>query len=458
MAEDEVYDFGECVLEVRERRLVRSGHMVALSPKAYDVLVVLVRRAGHLVTKRELLDAVWPDSHVEEGILSVHVAALRKALQAASTQEVIETVPRAGYRFTTPVTRRAQKAPVWSLRWPVGVLPASSAVSDLIGRGRSELLTASMARVPAALAAFEEAIALDPSYAAAHAGLALAHCAQAELRLAPPGTAYRHARDAALRALAMDAVNADAQVALATVLFLSDWNWTGAQRCIERALQIDPGHVEGLLLFGRLLEALGRLDEGFAAKQKALERHPSAAVHLQVALSCWNARRYDEMIEWARRSLALDPGHLLAREYIAGAYLKKGDLDRHMAENLAHAEAAGAPAALIAELRTTYEEGGRRAVVEYALRTSTTAPPVQRALLHAEAGNLDEAFGHLDAAIAVRDPALVHLAVAPQWDDFRADPRFEVRLRQIGLGEVPERAAACRARSSQAARSGRVSP
>ena len=67
-------------------------------------------------------------------------------------------------------------------------------------------------------------------------------------------------------------------------------------------------------------------------------------------------------------------------------------------------------------------------------------PSVQLALPHAEAGNLDEAFRHLDAAIARRDPALVHFAVAPQWDWLRADSRFEERLTALGLADAADRA------------------
>jgi DNA-binding winged helix-turn-helix (wHTH) protein/Tfp pilus assembly protein PilF len=329
-ASPEVYEFDDFVLEVAERRLIRSGRPVSLPPKAYDLLVALVRRADTLVLKHDLLDLVWPDANVEEGILAVHVSAVRRVLGTSEGNGFIETVPRAGYRFTRAVRRRELSSPL-SLRWPMGVLPAQPAVSELIGRGRSHLLAASRSNVPEAIDAFRTAIELDPHYAAAHAGMALACCARAELRLASPATAYRDARDAALRALAMDPANADAQVALATVLFLSDRNWSGARRSVERALEIDPDHAEGWLLYGRLLEALGRLDEGLQAKQKALERNPaSAAVHLQIALSFWNQRRYDEMIEWARRSLALDPEHVLAREFIASAYLKKGDIDLPM--------------------------------------------------------------------------------------------------------------------------------
>src|SRR5262245_34784849 len=97
--------FGGFVLEIDERRLTDAGRPVALSPKAYDVLVALVRRPGQLVTKRELLDTVWPDAFVEEGILTVHVAALRKALNdTAQPPQIIETVRRSGYRFVAPVS------------------------------------------------------------------------------------------------------------------------------------------------------------------------------------------------------------------------------------------------------------------------------------------------------------------------------------------------------------------
>ena len=100
----ELYKFGEFTLDVPERRLTRGALPVHLAPKTYDVLVALVRRAGHLVTKRELLDRIWSDVFVEEGILTVHVASLRKALgDMRRSPWYIETVSRSGYRFIAPV-------------------------------------------------------------------------------------------------------------------------------------------------------------------------------------------------------------------------------------------------------------------------------------------------------------------------------------------------------------------
>ena len=235
----------------------------------------------------------------------------------------------------------------------------------------------------------------------------------------------------------MDGECADAQVALGAVLFLGEWDWAAAERCLARALDLNPNHTEAYLLYGRLLEALGRVDDGLAMKLRALERDPSSPlVHLQIALSYWHLRRYDDALEWANRTLALDPRHLGAREQIAAAYLKKGDVDRHMAENISHAESYGVSAEALAPLKEVYATGGRPGVVRYVLEQLTAggaAPAMQLAVLFGEAGDLDSAFVHLNRAIDSRDPCLVHLAVAPQWDDLRVDPRFAACLTRMGL-------------------------
>jgi len=93
MSRRELYAFGDFTLDVPERRLLRAGVPVHLPPKAHDVLVALIRDAGRLVTKQELLDRVWPETFVEEGILTVHVANLRRALGDSSRAPAfIETV------------------------------------------------------------------------------------------------------------------------------------------------------------------------------------------------------------------------------------------------------------------------------------------------------------------------------------------------------------------------------
>jgi DNA-binding winged helix-turn-helix (wHTH) protein len=96
----ELYDFGAFRLDPAERALTRNGQIIPLTPKAFDTLVVLVRNSGHVVEKDALLKEVWPDTFVEEGVLAVNVAALRKALhEGEEGHSYIETVPRRGYRF-----------------------------------------------------------------------------------------------------------------------------------------------------------------------------------------------------------------------------------------------------------------------------------------------------------------------------------------------------------------------
>src|SRR5258705_10967461 len=98
--------FGPFELEPDKRRLLKDGATISLRPRAFDLLVALVDHAGHLVTKDELLDQVWPKVVVEEAALHVQVSALRKVLGA----DAITTVSGRGYQFTLPVTKGDDEA------------------------------------------------------------------------------------------------------------------------------------------------------------------------------------------------------------------------------------------------------------------------------------------------------------------------------------------------------------
>jgi DNA-binding winged helix-turn-helix (wHTH) protein len=97
------YEFGSFRLETSPRRLLRDGRALPLTPKALETLLALVRSPGRMVTKRELIETVWPDVHVEEVGLARNISALRKAL-GHDGERFIETWPRQGYRFVGDVT------------------------------------------------------------------------------------------------------------------------------------------------------------------------------------------------------------------------------------------------------------------------------------------------------------------------------------------------------------------
>lgn len=125
-----IYEFGPFRLIPSERRLLRENLPVSLTPKAFDLLVVLVESSGHLIEKAELLKKIWPDSFVEEANLSVNMTALRRALgEGPEDHQFVETVPRHGYRFVAKVSEK----------WENGTASAATPASETRDPGIGEL-------------------------------------------------------------------------------------------------------------------------------------------------------------------------------------------------------------------------------------------------------------------------------------------------------------------------------
>lgn len=447
MSHREIFHFGEFTLDVQERRLLRGADAVRLAPKTFDLLVALLRHSGRLVSKDELLARVWPNSFVEEGILNVHVSALRRVFgDEARPPTYIETVARSGYRFVARV-RRVENPGVDSSAFDPVIRPVE--LYESVGRGRSHLLSGSQIDLPPAVAAFQAAVEIDGTYAPPYAGLARARCAQGELYAVPYREAFAEAKALALRALAIDSACVDAHVALGTVLFLHDWDWPAAERSLRHALVLDPDHTEGLVQYGALMEALGKLDEGVHFKQRALVRNPrSPWLMVQIATSYFHQRNHDETLVWAQRALDLDPAHVLAIRLVSWIRWRRGELVSFLEENLKSVppgvpdEALTPLRQIAAEMRTVQASAGLPGLARY-MADAVNDPrlefdtmlklPSRRAILYGDAGRLDDAFEYLDQAIASRDPALVYLSIAPHWDSLRGDPRFIPRLQQLAL-------------------------
>ena len=328
--------------------------------------------------------------------------------------------------------------------------------SALVASGWAHLRSGSFFELSDAMSAFQAATVIDPTDAAAHAGMALVRAAQATVHDMPLVEAFGEAKAAALRALALDHESADAQVALGQVMFLGDWDWIAAERSFQRALAINPNHAEAYLHYGGLVEALGDLDRGFRLKRQGLDcDSTSALAHMLIAVSFWNQRRYEDVIVWANKALDRDPRHLFARELRGGAYWKMGDLERALSEDLKRAEARSpneetlaAIKGMLADILHAYrldgDAGAHRCILKHRQRAGELLSDgsAQRergnaglglVVHYAEAGDLDAAFEHLHRLIDARDPALVHLAVAPQWDSLRPDPRFNQCLVRMKL-------------------------
>jgi tetratricopeptide (TPR) repeat protein len=442
-------------------------------------VVIFQMATGHLpfsgTTREELMEAILraaPESmtglnpDVPSELERITFKCLEKAAEDRyqSARELLSDLWP--LKRQLDATRAKADAPWFEfLRRPAEIAHESpgSEASELVARGWAHLRSGSFFELSDAVSAFVAATEVAPTYAAAHAGLALTKVAQAAAHDVPHLEALAEARTIALRAVALDDKSADAQVALGQVMFFSEWDWTAAERSFRRALAINPTHAEAYLHYGSLMEALGQLTRGFELKLKGLEcDSTSALAHVLIASSLWNQRRYDDMIVWVNKALDRDPRHLFARELLVGAYWKKGDFKRQIVEDFKRVEARdlseevrAALREIVAEILHAFDHEGldaaHRCILKHMSsawvielmskeggstiigRGNTMIGPLARS---AEAGDLDKAFELLQGALAVRDPGLVHLAVAPQWDRLRADPRFNQCLARMKLRAV----------------------
>ena len=179
---------------------------------------------------------------------------------------------------------------------------------NLILQGRYHLLRATEAALEKSLACFTQALALEPTYALAQAGIATVHVFRGMVSLAAPHTVMPKAKEAALRALALDETAADAHLALAYVLHYYEWDSAGAEREYGRALELNPGDAQARTAYASLLADTGRVDEAVAEARSAVERDPvSAQTRFVLALVFVAARRFEEAIAVAHAAIELDP-------------------------------------------------------------------------------------------------------------------------------------------------------
>src|ERR1051326_5033603 len=108
---DYIYEFGPFSLVLGERQLLVGGKQVPLTPKAIDILIVLVQNSGRVLEKKDIMDQVWPDSFVEEATLAQNIFTIRKVLGENITgTQYIETIPKRGYRFVASVKNLYQES------------------------------------------------------------------------------------------------------------------------------------------------------------------------------------------------------------------------------------------------------------------------------------------------------------------------------------------------------------
>ena len=214
---------------------------------------------------------------------------------------------------------------------------------------------------------FEQAIALDPSYAMAYAGLAGDYASQALFGYLPPSEAYPKAIASAKKAIALDERSAEAHAMLAYSILYYEWNWTQSEQELHRALALDPNDAVAHRIYGLFLGTVRRFDEGIAEERRAEVLDPlTPPTALGFVLT--EAHRYDDAVAALKRALELEPDSVLAHVFLADAYRvsKRGDLA--LAENRRAIE-LGFPFGQ-ALLAASYAAAGRKAEAAALLKES----------------------------------------------------------------------------------------
>jgi len=647
------YEFGPFRLDTNRRRLLREGELVPLSPKAIEILTLLVQNPGKLLEREMLIEAVWPDTIVEDANLTVAISQLRKAInENGDRAEFIQTIPRVGYRFVADIREVAEERPSLTIERPaasnainegkgkgtngravcqpelvatppetgsgtatsarrrnriaaiaiipvltlgavalflyhsrsrnpevalpttkaktLAVLPfqvtaSKNAEDEYLGPGVSDSLNARLSKIKEfavrptssvlrfnqpdqnvletgrklaveeviegrieraddrvrvttrlwrvndgrllwtdtfdehftnlfnvdenisrhvvqalqlkltpdeqqqfasrntnnpeafhaylrgryawskrtndelrrAVSFFQQAIDLDPAYAAAYSGLADSYLLLGDYGEEPPNETFPLARAAALRALEIDEALAEAHASLAYAKFAFYWDWAAAEHEYLRAIELKPNYATAHHWYGMFLAAMSRSDEAMREIKLAKELDPlSLIIQANIGTIEYFARHYDEAIEQEQKVLKADPNFVQARRKLAFAIEAKGMEQQAIKEWLIVEKQFGANDDALESYKKACASSGIKGYWLQALETDKKDAGHEAGSLssyYARLGDRELAFYWLDRAFDQRAPWLAYAKVTPVYDNLRSDLRFTAFLQRMGL-------------------------
>jgi DNA-binding winged helix-turn-helix (wHTH) protein/TolB-like protein/Tfp pilus assembly protein PilF len=349
-------------------------------------------------------------------------------------------------------TYQRQRGDVRAIRHEIARVISTALEARLVS-GRDKLLRASSADVETynlyqrarygprltsdSIPYFEQALARDPHFALAQAGLASAYISLALNAEVSPREAMPKAKMAALKALDIDDGLAEAHLDLGIVKATYDWDRTGAGREFRRALELNPNVEAGHATYALYLAYMGRFDEAMD-QMPDVEPTPIGLATLHASIYYFS-RQYQRTIEYCRWVLTFAPGADGIQFWLGRAYADQSRLteaidllERARSTNQRKGNGFGMLASL-------YARAGRRAdalrLLTGAIKLSKTqyVSPVSVAIIYIELKDFDRSFEWLDKACDERDFSMSSLRVEPVYDPLRTDPRFKRLLHRVNL-------------------------
>jgi TolB-like protein/Flp pilus assembly protein TadD len=289
---------------------------------------------------------------------------------------------------------------------------------------------------------FERAIEKDPSYAPAHSGLADAYALMGSsgYDIMPPREAMPRAKAAAANALEIDETLAEAHAALGYVKLAYDWDWSGAEQELARAIELKPNYAIAHQWRGELLMARSSPEEATRAFRSALELDPlSVPCNLGLGWSHYFCRDYGLAIEQFQRTLEIAPNVPMALYGLGLSYHHKNQPREGFSEFQKAYVSTGGDIAAVMFLGLTHALAGRKKAAEKelaklkALAKRTYVPAVYSAFIYVALHDLDRAFEALYKACEERSSYLIFLNVQPYFERLRADPRYRDLANRLKL-------------------------
>jgi TolB-like protein/Tfp pilus assembly protein PilF len=293
---------------------------------------------------------------------------------------------------------------------------------------------------------FQTAIAKDPAFAAAYAGLADSLRDLGNYEVRPPAEMIPQAKAAAQKALQLDDRLAEAHASLATTRFYN-LEWDGVESEFLRAIALNPGYAPALHWYALSLAAQGRKEESITEIKLAREIDPrSLIINANVGWCYYLAGDPERTIEEEKTTLRLDPSFGVAHGYLGQAYLERKQFDEAIAELRTFVSLAPGEISRKAELANAYALAGKKSEADDIRREFESnqghkyISGYDWAMLYAGSHDKQQTLKWLEKAFAERNGRMVNLAVHPRFAFLRSEPDFHNLLRRAGI--VPNARAA----------------
>ena len=285
---------------------------------------------------------------------------------------------------------------------------------------------------------FNQAIAADPNYALAYAGVADAYALLPALTAVPPRDCFPKAEAAAKKSLEIDDTLAEAHTSLASALFFYDFDFSQATVEFQRAIELNPNYATAHHWYGfEPLVSLGRFDEAIAEMKRALELDPlSLVINADLGRTYYFARRYDEAIEQLHKTLEMDPNFFFTHRHLGSVLAVKGALEPAI-EEYQKAQALNNDPRVAALLAHAYASSGNKTealkildqLKEFSKAQYVSASSF--AVVYLGFGDKEEALRWLEQSYQDRFPEITRIKVDPFLDPLRGDPRFEALVAKV---------------------------